>query len=202
MSRRRELDGVATVGRVRRIGVFVALALTLAPVAACAPGGGAGEPAGLELPPRPRDVRIDGVEPCSLLTEQQRLELGLDGKPAASTRPSVLFKGDETVCIVRGYSPRAVSVGVGVVTTSGIELLMDGQIDADVRAVKVREFPAIVVTPTKFSDFCSVMVDVAPGQILDVQYADGGREPPISQQQLCQGAEQVAGAAMTNLVDR
>jgi hypothetical protein len=45
-----------------------------------------------------------------------------------------------------------------------------------------------------------VVVDVAPGQLLDVQFRDGGCKPPIPQDQVCRGAEQVAGTAMGTLL--
>ena len=91
---------MATVGPVRRIGLLLGALAVL--VSGCAAVGGPPEPAertALELPPRPRDVRIDGIEPCSLLTEAQRADLGLDGEPSSSTEPSVLFGGDEPACV-------------------------------------------------------------------------------------------------------
>lgn len=154
------------------------------------------------LPPRPRDVRIDGIEPCSLLTAPQRAELGLDGEPSSGSEPSALFGGDEPACVVRGYTPRAVTVGLGLVTTTGIELFTRGELEAVVSPVHVQGFPAVVALPNRFMDFCSVFVDVAPGQLLDVQFADGGREPPIPQDRLCHDAEQVADAAMRTLLGR
>jgi hypothetical protein len=165
-------------------------------------GGGSAEPTGLSLPPRPRDLRIDGVEPCSLLTEQQRAELGLDGTPRSSRAPSVLFGGDEATCFVRGFQPRAVTVGVGVVTTAGIEVFTEGDVSASLTRLDVQGFPAIQALPTRFTKFCSVLVDVAPGQLLDIQYSDGGRTPPIPQEQLCRDAEQVANASMRSLLSR
>jgi Protein of unknown function (DUF3558) len=182
------------------------MALLLA--AGCsAVGGGPSEPVSAEsttlsLPARPRDLRIDGVDPCSLLTEQQRAELGLDGEPLSSTKPSVLFGGDETTCLVRGFAPRAVTVSIGLVTSSGIELFTSNELEADVTKHEVEGFPAVVAVPRRFHDFCSVFIDVAPGNMLDVQYADGGRQPPVPQEQLCGGATQTANAAMQNLLQR
>jgi hypothetical protein len=185
---------------MRRV-LLIAVVLVL--VGGCTgAGGGPAEPTGLSLPPRPRDLRIDGVEPCSLLTEQQRAELGLDGTPRSSRAPSVLFGGDEAACNIRGFSPRAVSVGLGLVTTSGIERFAAGELDAAVQASSVEGYPAVVAAPTRVHDFCSVLVDVAPGQLLDIQFADGGRQPPISQDRLCTDAGQVAQAAMQTLIAR
>jgi hypothetical protein len=68
------------------------------------------------------------------------------------------------------------------------------------RPVQVRGFPALVVLPTQLDDWCGVVVDVAPGQLLDLHFSDGGGQPPVPQPQLCQGAEALADAAMTTLL--
>jgi hypothetical protein len=97
------------------------------------------DPSGpVELPPRPREVRLNGVDPCSLLTEQQRAELGLDARPVFSQAP------------------------VGL------------------------------------TEYCSVVVEVAAGQLLDVQFRDGGRRPPI---QCRRDVETIAGEAVNSLLD-
>jgi hypothetical protein len=95
-----------------------------------------------------------------------------------------------------------VSVGLGLVTTSGIERFATGELDANVKVSSVEGYPAVVAMPAGMGDFCSVLVDVAPGQLLDIQFADGGRQPPIPQDRLCVGAGEVAQAAMRTLIAR
>ncbi|OLT00077.1 hypothetical protein BJF90_07190 [Pseudonocardia sp. CNS-004] len=87
-------------------------------------------------------------------------------------------------------------------TTVGIERFTTGELAAEIRPITVQGFPAVVAVPTRFTDYCTVVVDVAPGQLLDVQFATGGRQPPIPQPQLCRDAEIVAGEVMTTLLDR
>jgi hypothetical protein len=176
---------------------------------ACAIPGSAGpapeaRPSGaVELPPRPREVRLDGVDPCSLLTEQQRAELGLDGRPLFSKAPVGLYPGaDVPACDISGFEPRAVSTGISLVTTVGIERFTSGELAAEIRPISVQGFPAVVAVPTRLTDYCTVIVDVARGQLLDVQFATGGRQPPIPQPQLCRDAENVAGEVMRSLLGR
>jgi hypothetical protein len=173
-------------------------------VAGCATDDGTAAPAeatGVQLPPRPRDVRIDGVDPCSLLTDEQKSALGFETLTFVDSSPSALYPGgDIPLCAIRGYEPRAISLGLSMVTTAGIELFTSGQLAAEVRPVTVGGFPAVVAVPTGFTKYCSVIVDVAPGQLLDVQFSDGGRVPPIPQDRLCSDAEQVADAAMATLL--
>jgi hypothetical protein len=175
-------------------------------VAGCSAVQGEASPAGgsgVQLPPRPREVRVDGVDPCSLLTEAQRAELGLDARPVVDLSPSMLYPGgDVPACSIRGFQPRAVAVGLSLVTTTGIERFSGRDLDAELSPTSVSGFAAVVVRPTQFTDWCTVVVDIAAGQLLDVQFADGGREPPIPQLQLCQDAEAVADAVMQTLLSR
>jgi hypothetical protein len=159
------------------------------------------DPDKIELPSRPREVRVDGVDPCSLLTAEQRAQLGLDGRPGFDLSPSDLYPGaDVPACVVRGFEPRAVAVGVSIVTTAGIELFTSGTLAAEISSASVQRFPAVVTVPTRSPDWCTVIVDVAAGQLLDIQFGDGGREPPIPQPQLCEGAQSVADAVMVTLL--
>jgi Protein of unknown function (DUF3558) len=163
---------------------------------------GSSESTGTQLPARPREVRLDGVDPCSLLTAEQRAELGLDGRPVFDEGPSRLYNGEVPLCAIRGFEPRAILVGVSLVTTAGIELYTSGDLLVELRPMQVRGFPALLAVETRNADSCSVIVDVAPGQLLDIQFRDGGREPPIPQPQLCQDAEVAADAVMATLLAR
>jgi hypothetical protein len=180
--------------------VVVAIMLLLA---GCTTIGGQAEPASPPTstsPVRPTDLRIDGVDPCSLLTEQQRAELGLDGEPRFDDSPSLLFPGNVSMCVTSGFEPRAIVVSVGLVTTAGIEFISTGQLVADLDPTAVAGYPATAARPTQYTQFCNVFIDVAPGQLVDVQALDGGRKPPIPQEQLCQDAERAATAVMETLL--
>ena len=43
-------------------------------------------------------------------------------------------------------------------------------------------------------------IDVAPGQLIDVDYADDGGQPPVPLNQLCAGARAIADAVLTTLL--
>jgi hypothetical protein len=187
------------------LGMLVSACTVEGTAGPAAPSATAGSRPGgvVELPPRPREVRLDGVDPCSLLTERQRAELGLDGRPVFSQTPIGLYPGaDVPACDIRGFEPRAVATGISLVTTVGIERFTSGELAAELRPISVEGFPAVLAVPTRFTDYCTVIVDVAPGQLLDVQFATGGQQPPIPQPQLCRDAEIVAGEVMETLLDR
>jgi hypothetical protein len=182
-------------------GAVVVLVLLL--LAGCTTVTGQAEPAApaSSAPARPREVRIDGVDPCSLLTEQQRAELGLDAQPRRDIGPLPPYPGsDIPLCLFGGFRPRSVSLGVATVTTTGIELFRSGGLVADIRPIEVQRFPALVAIAPRNNDFCSVVIDVAAGQALDVNFRLDGRDAGAPVDSLCEDAERAAGAVMNTLL--
>jgi hypothetical protein len=180
--------------------VVVAVLLLLA---GCATISGQAEPAApsSSVPARPREVRIDGVDPCSLLTEEQRAELGLDAQPRLDVGPLPPYPGtDIPLCLFGGFRPRSVSLGVAVITNTGVDLFLSGGLVADVQWTQVSGFPALVAIAPRNTDFCSVVVDVAPGQVVDVNFRLDGRDSGAPVESLCQEAERAAGAVMNTLL--
>jgi hypothetical protein len=104
------------------------------------------------------------------------------------------------LCSIHGNEPRAIIVAVTVVTSAGIDLWTSGKLAATVQPSPVLAFPAVLAVPTRFTDFCTVIVDVAPGELLDIQAGDGGRKPALPQDELCVAAQQAAGEAMGTLL--
>jgi hypothetical protein len=183
---------------------LVLLVVTCLVVSACTTEvqGTPSAPTGLLLPPRPREVRLDGVDPCSLLTPEQRAGLGFDGTPIFTDPYTELFHGKVPTCTITGLSRSPIAVGVGVVTSVGIERWRQSDLAADVRPAQIADFPAVVAVPTRLADYCSVEIDVATGQMLDVQFSDGGGDPPLPQEELCQRAGEVAEVLMRSLLAR
>jgi hypothetical protein len=157
---------------------------------------------GVVLPPRPRDVRLEGVDPCSLLTAEQRAALGFTSEPHFSVSRVELFHGDVPTCTVHSQGSSSAVVGVGLVTTVGMERWLDPGLNAQTRVVDVAAFPGVITVPISSKSYCGVEVDVAAGQLLDVQVLDGGSTPPIPQTSLCDRALDSAIAAMQTLTAR
>lgn len=190
--------------RYRRAVRAVLLLVTAVMAAGCTTAVPGAPPAAgpAPLPPRPREVRLDGVDPCSVLTVEQRAALGYRGR-ASSSRPYVdLFGGEVPTCTMSSSSTDPTILGVGIVTTVGIERWQEGNLDAVVRLDSVRGFPAIVAVPSQSKTYCAVEVDVAAGQLLDVQFLDAGHQPPIAQDELCSRAKRSAEAVIATLLTR
>jgi hypothetical protein len=202
-------DGYGPV--VRRIGLVVVgvllAACTAGPAAPAPPSGPTGgaptsdaAPSTVALPPRPREVRLDGVDPCSLLTPELRAEQGLTEEPRGSTQYTGLYRGRVALCSVTGFGEPNVTAGLGLSTTAGVEVFDPRKPDASYTVIDVRGFPALLASLQRFPEFCTVAVDVADGQALDVQFADGGNQPRVPQAELCRRAQVVADAVMAELL--
>ena len=109
---------------MRWVGVLVVAVL----LSGCSPAVGdrpAGSAGPISLPPRPQELRIDGVQPCSLLTEQQRAELGLELRADPFVDDSRLYGRPVPSCLFQARSPRATTVSTRVVSTVGVERFLD-----------------------------------------------------------------------------
>ncbi len=164
--------------------------------------GGPAEPPsfeGIELPPRPRDVQVRSVDPCALLTEAQRAEIGLETPPLLTSRePSGFFEGPTMVCTSVAFRPLAFDVAVELTYDGlGIGALTGRPVRSELTVLDVQGFPAVLARPQD-PLFCQVVVDLAPGSSLSASYREGGRGT-IAQYELCAGARRVVDAAASTL---
>ena len=158
-------------------------------------------PPAAPAPARPREIRLDGVDPCSLLTPQQRAELGFTSQPRPVKAYVDLFRAEVPSCTMIGFKP-ALGLGVSTVTSVGVERWREGDLAATLEPTSVAGFPALVATPTKYTTFCSVEVDVAAAQLIDIQVSDAGAQPPVPQSDLCARGQRAAEAVVATLLSR
>ena len=154
----------------------------------------------IALPPRPSDVPVAGVDPCSLLTGAQQAQLGvLAGKPGL---PAQLADNSPTCNFRFADGTPGAEYNVAVDTTEGIQLYLNPSLAADVRQVSVGDFPALDVT-LKAPDLlqgCTTAVSVANGQMFLVNLGQPARGTTTAQS--CALTEKVAGAVLTTVRNR
>jgi hypothetical protein len=165
--------------------------------AATASGGGS-----VTLPPRPRDLKVDGVDPCALLTTAQQQQLGLDAEPLRSNPndPGQQdAKGNPGCDYGRtGSSPRY-SYLVTAVPKEGADAWLREKRNAEVRPTSVASYGAVTTQlGTSQRRVCNVVVDVAQEQSLDVQFSSI-TENAFTRDQLCQKAADGAALAVRTL---
>ena len=190
--------------RYRRAVRLAPLLVTAVLAAGCTTvvAGTPSAPPGVLLPPRPKEVRLDGVDPCTLLTAEQRRSLGITSRPRSSRPFVTLFRGEVATCTMRGGPPENVLLVSGAVTTAGVSRWQEPDISADVRPATIAGFPGVVATPRQFTDYCHVEVDVATGQLLDVQLGGGAAGAVVPQAELCVRAQRAAEQMMATLLAR
>lgn len=150
----------------------------------------------LTLPPRPREIPLDKVNPCTILTKDQRAQLSLDTPPSPYTDTELKARA----CTIRGtYSGQVARLAL--VTNESADLWISDEAQNSSKVIGVVGFPALEVRTPGLDTLCNVEVDVAKGEFLDVLFRDGGGANPIPQDDLCLGAQRVAEAAMTSLSD-
>jgi hypothetical protein len=148
----------------------------------------------LTLPPRPREIPLDKVNPCAILTKDQRAQLSLDTPPSPYTDTELKARA----CTIRGtYSGQVARLAL--VTNEGADLWISDEAQNTSKVIAIVGFPALEVRTPGLDTLCNVEVDVAKGEFLDVLFRDGGGAAPIPQDDLCLGAQRVAEAAMTSL---
>ena len=153
-------------------------------------------PPKVSLPPRPREIRLDGRDPCALLTADQRHQLGFDRPPVPFTAEVL---NHAAACSI---GDSLTNMGTGRlldVSTGGIELYTRTDLlNVTIAPTAVVGFPALEVRGPGDEGACDIVVDVAVGQTLDV-----GIDSPITKRvpvtQLCVRAHTVAEAAMNSL---
>jgi len=144
---------------------------------------------------RPKDIKLDGLDPCKVLTTEQMNQLSVVETDPQETDLSGI--GSFPLC---DYSTRGTprfGYGVGLVTSKGVEH-WQGNGNVDVTRIEVSGYPAaqLVLTGTG-NVMCSVAVDVADGQQLLVDFNPTGDD--YSQDQMCQNAQKAAELALATL---
>ncbi|WP_185065244.1 DUF3558 domain-containing protein [Pseudonocardia eucalypti] len=152
------------------------------------------------LPPRPSELRLDGIRPCALLTEAQISQLGM-----AEGRPGINDQGAGEECI--WSNPPGTGPDMGWLartdTARGAEYALRSVTGAHI--IQIDGFSAVETTsPLVDSRWsCIVLVDVALGQSFLVQFQNsGGTDPLMTHERACAQATRGASLMLQNLRSR
>ncbi|MFE9744523.1 DUF3558 domain-containing protein [Saccharothrix saharensis] len=140
---------------------------------------------------RPKTINIEDVDPCTLLTEAQRAEFGLDQPPVKDDVP-----GKPGCSMSRG--DRTHSVAIYANSTEGIETYTEPSRPGST-TLQVGGFPAVMIEAKNALGFaCAIHLDVSDGQLVTVQ----SHSLDVDPQALCQVVQPAAGAVVTNLMSK
>lgn len=150
-------------------------------------------PARSSLGPRPLVLQLDGVDPCSLLSNAQRLQFDVAQGSAEGPTVDGSSKGRTCVWSSSNTRPGDRWTGATILDHGAEHAAGKGQVRA------VNRFPAVVTSPTGTDprSSCLMLVDVAPGQALAAAYESATPDAPgMNHQVACGRAQQLA----TNLL--
>lgn len=153
------------------------------------------------LPPRTKQVPIDGVDPCTLLTESELDELRVNSKPRLDSEP----RDGATCAFDVDLTEPYYSYAVELITTADVEAWVSGD---RTKSSMTREpgnvdgFPAVRhYRAAEHPSDCETLVGVAKGQTVRVQMYPLTQNV-FDQQQLCDMSEQVATRVVRNLQEK
>jgi hypothetical protein len=143
-------------------------------------------------PARPSEIRLNDEDPCLLMTVEQLAEIGETTAPRPITEPTF----DSPSC---NFNATGASWSITTVLTEGAEAWTSGKRKGQASEIEsIAGYPAITITLPTDDVACDIVVDVADGQYL---YAGFEVSPSFADRfpKPCDGARQVAEAAMENL---
>uniref|UniRef100_UPI0031DC7C47 DUF3558 domain-containing protein n=1 Tax=Saccharothrix mutabilis TaxID=33921 RepID=UPI0031DC7C47 len=146
---------------------------------------------------RPKDIKLDGLDPCKALSANDQKQLGTVVTQPDQSDVVEGVKSPACTFLTGPGASKVYSYAVHLVTGKGIDY-WNSSGNLDIAEKKVAGFPAKQVTFKGTSSVdCSVAVDVADGQHVFVQFLPIGRD--TTQDVMCQNAAKGAELALATL---
>ncbi|MGW4207905.1 DUF3558 domain-containing protein [Lentzea sp. NPDC004789] len=149
----------------------------------------------VDVPKRPANLKLNGVDPCKLLTASQMSEIKV--AQATSDQVEVSDLGKQPGCFYEnGLKYTYMVVGL---TNRDIRSWLNGGGNTTSKLVDVGGFGAAQITLTGTEGVnCAIAVDVSDGQALYVNYSPTTQKSE-TQDQLCGNAKKAATLAVDTL---
>jgi hypothetical protein len=194
---------------IKTFGTGLASLLLLGGMSGCggmsAPSGppvssGALAPPADPLPARPREIRVDGLDPCTLASSEVLREAGVPNKPHVVPSKAPGVHGCSWGRPIT-QSPSG-SLGVAVATQQDVRGVLGVQ-GAEITSAAGFGAVAIPNPDTGAQYSCDVRIDVAPNQGIWVDYlVELQDEPGATHELMCQRAHTAAETIMRDLLAR
>lgn len=150
----------------------------------------------VDIPPRPRDLSLDGLDPCTLFTDAQRAELKADDVKS-DTSGSEHYDGMKVCTLDVSAAEPFYSYDVMAVTNEDVGYWLTGTRNADAKLISVGGYPAAQFNTKGVDTDCVIAVGVAEGQHLQVEmtpWSDG-----FTQEDICEAGKKTAEMALQTL---
>lgn len=153
------------------------------------------------FPPRPKEIKIDRLDPCMVFSPDQRTQLGLDREPQRASE-ALDAKSEPSCAYRRTRSEPTYGYVLTPIPREGADVWLREKRNADVNKITVEGYGAAEVRLAGGEDrqgFCIVHVDVAEGQSLSTMFSSSSRGAFTGTQE-CAKAKEAAEMAMRSIV--
>ncbi|GAA3880972.1 hypothetical protein GCM10022243_52000 [Saccharothrix violaceirubra] len=147
-----------------------------------------------EKKPRPEEIKLDGIDPCQVLTDEQMKQLSVSRRTRMN-QDLVKDGSEDPVCNYGNNSSPRIIYGVGLVIGSGIDH-WTGNGNVDVKPTTVGGYSAVTLTFKGAPVDCALAIDIAGGQQFYFDYEPG---QAAAQDVMCQNAVKGAELALATL---
>jgi hypothetical protein len=156
-------------------------------------------PSSAVIPAPPREISLDGLDPCTLFSDEQKVQLGADrARPDDGASAGTIYKGMKNCTLDRVNSEPFFAIAVIAVTNVDINFWINEGSNADSKLISIAGYPAAEFHTKGVQDSdCAVAVGVAKNQHLHVEFHPLSED--LKQDQICQRSEQAAEMAMQTL---
>jgi hypothetical protein len=150
-----------------------------------------------DFPAPPRDLSLEGLDPCTLLTDAQKAQLKVDD--ADPSVGDLTIYEDMKVCAFDVDTEPFRTYDVVAVTNVDFSFWLTGDRNADAELISIGGYPAAEFK-TKGGDGsdCAIALGVAKDQHLHVEMAPIS-DMELTQEELCQASEQAAEMVLQTL---
>jgi uncharacterized protein DUF3558 len=153
----------------------------------------------VDVPVPPKDLSLDGIDPCTLLSESQRAELSIDEvRPDDGSGAGSVYEGMKACSLDKDAEEPFISYDLVAVTNLDVSWWINERHNADVKLISIDGYPAAQFNIKGSNKYgCGVALGVAKNQFLHVEML------PLSNSatgdQICQGSKQAAAMALQTL---
>jgi uncharacterized protein DUF3558 len=159
---------------------------------------GTSSPSSVEIPPPPRELALDGLDPCTLFTKAQRAQLKTNSVRPVADGGDDIYDGMKECILDADAAEPFITYDVIAVTDVDVDYWINQPHNADVELISIAGYPAAEFHTKGVEDSdCAVAVGVAKNQHLHVEMAPLSED--LKQDEICQGTEQAAEMALQTL---
>ena len=156
-------------------------------------------PSSADIPPPPKELSLDGLDPCTLLTDAQRSQLQVDQvTPDDGSDAGTIYQDMKACLFDKTAAEPFHSYDLVAVTDVDVSFWIDEKTNADAELISVDGYPAAKFHIKGGGTYdCAIALGVAKNQHLHVEMA--ALSDDLQGEQLCRGSEQVAKMALQTL---